>query len=140
MVIGLVLGAAIARADDPALPIRELDHPRYLDAVDRPVTWEEVHDLARPTGALRQVALRRAGRTAIRVALFAATAVEVWGTIELARDESWVALPVGIQAGFTGLAGILSITGAPGARVEDRAIVLNAVNDRARNPFTGGAR
>jgi hypothetical protein len=127
----LLVSAAFAEAP-VAFPVRELEHPAYLDALDRPLTWQQVKELSRPTDALDRVALRRAGRTTTRAAFLAATALEVWGTYELARRDSWVALPLGLQAGFTGLCAVLSITNAPNARVEDRAIVLGALNDQRR--------
>lgn len=137
--IWFVLSAAAAPPSEapegvPQLPITEIDHPRYVDAAGEPVSWSEVRTLAVGTGALGRVRQRRIGRTLVRITFAAATAVEVWGTMELARPivegvpDSWFAVPLGAQATLTGLCGVLSWTRAPQDRMEDRAIVLDAVN------------
>ena len=114
-------------------PITEIDHPTYADGAGTPLAWRDVRDLASNTDAVRRVRGRRLGRTVLRFTFAAATAVEVWGTYELARrDNEALAGVLGAQAGLTGLAEVLMFTGIPGWRVEDRAILLSGANGWVR--------
>lgn len=129
--------ARVATAQDatdagppPVGRLRELDHPAYVDEAGTVLTWSQVRDLAAPTDALDRVRRRREGRVALHAGFLAATALETWGTWELARQESLVAIPLGVQAGFTGLCEVLMWTRIPTDRRRDRAIVLDAVNAR----------
>ena len=103
------------------------------------MSWSEVRALSADSGALGQVRRRRLGRTVLRVVFAAATAVEVWGATEIARqrppgeDIPWVVYPLAAQASLTGLCEVLLWTRAPQDRIEDRALVLDAANaSRAR--------
>ncbi|MCB9685429.1 MAG: hypothetical protein H6735_10350 [Alphaproteobacteria bacterium] len=138
----IVLLGALASAEEPAPAdiaptrpvgvLRELDHPVYVDEAGTLLPWVDVRALAAPTDALAHVRRRRTGRTALKVGFAAATALEAWGTYELARQESLVAIPLGVQAGFTGLCEVLLWTRIPEDRRRDRAIVLDAANARLR--------
>ncbi|MCA9494661.1 MAG: hypothetical protein KC621_32255, partial [Myxococcales bacterium] len=128
-----MFGAMALAEDLPVRPVgvlRELDHPSYVDEAGTVLPWVDVKALAAPTDALGQVRARRAGRTALKVGFAAATALEAWGTWELARRDSLVAIPLGIQTGFTGLCEVLLWTRIPEDRRRDRAIVLDAANAR----------
>jgi len=128
------LGAGAATPTDsdglPAFtpPISEIDHPRYVDAAGMPVAWRDVKSLAKGTEERRIVSQRKVGRAVLRVGFAAATAVEVWGGVKLAQNDSPVAIPLLIQAAFTGTCAILSWTRMPGDKREDRAMIVNAVN------------
>lgn len=129
------LWAACALAA-PVAPIAEVDHPTYRDAAGATLTWGEVRDLAEGSDALRQVRRRRLGRTVLRATFAAATAVEVWGTYQLAqRPDDTLAYPLGAQAALTGLCGVLLWTSLPSDRMEDRALVVDAVNAKLRGRF-----
>lgn len=130
----MILACALAAAAEPPLraPISEVDHPRYVDATGTLVDWSEVRSLAANTDALARVRGRRLGRNALRVTFAAVTGVEVWGTLELAREQNYLALPLGAQAAFTGLCEVLLWTGIPGYRTQDRAIVLEGANGWVR--------
>ncbi len=138
----LALGALTASAEEgasageaPARPVgvlRELDHPAYVDEAGAVLTWDEVRGFAEDTDAPRRVRERRLGRAALRLGFAVATAAEVWGTYELARNDSLVAVPLGVQAGFTGLCEVLLWARIPEDRRRDRAIVLDAANARLR--------
>ena len=130
--------AAVAFADDPPPvdpirpPVKEIDFPRYVDAVGTPLTWDQVREMSAGTDALARIRARRVGRTAVRLMFLSATAVEIWGTAQLAQEGRWTAPLLGVQAGFTGLCGVLSITSAPHDIQADHAIVLDAVNGALR--------
>lgn len=138
----ILLFGSMAWAEEPAPPasvparpvgvLRELEHPAYVDEAGTVLVWADVKELAAPTDALARVHQRRAGRTALKVGFAAATVLETWGTLELARQESLVAIPLGVQAGFTGLCEVLLWTRIPEDRRRDRAIVLDAANARLR--------
>ena len=109
-------------------PISEIDHPQYVDAAGMPVAWRDVKVLAKGTEERRIVRQRKFGRTVLRIGFAGATALEVWGGVKLAQDDSPVAIPLLIQAAFTGTCAILSWTRLPGDQREDRAMIVNAVN------------
>jgi hypothetical protein len=131
----IAFAAAVAFAEEPPVvrpPVKEIDHPRYVDALGTPLTWDQIRDLAVGTDALARIRERRVGRTAVRLMFLSATALETWGTVELAQQGRWTAPLLGVQAGLTGLCGILSITSAPHDIQADHAIVLDAVNGALR--------
>lgn len=130
--IAVLLGVAAAA---PVGPIVEVDHPAYKDAAGTALTWGQVRDLAEGTDALGEVRRRRAGRTLLRATFAAATAVEIWGTVELAERDHYLAWPLGAQAALTGLCSVLLWTRMPGDRLEDRALVVDAVNARLSGRF-----
>jgi hypothetical protein len=126
-VIGaLLLGTALAA--DWAPPIEELEHPTYQDARGQQVRWSEVRQIASHTDAPGRVRRRQAGRTVLRAVFAGATVLETWGTVQLVRNDSYWAAPLGAQAGFTGLAAVLLWTRMPQDRREDRALLLDASN------------
>ncbi len=110
----------------------ELEHPTYRDAAGTVLRWRHVRQLARGTDGARRVRARRWGRTVLRVLFAGVTAVEVWGTWQLARQENYLALPLGAQAASTGLVATLLWTGAPQQRREDRALIVQSVNQKVR--------
>jgi hypothetical protein len=126
-VIGWCLAVAAAQPAPPTGPLRELEHPRYVDEAGTVYTWPQVKDLADPA-ALRRVRERRAGRAVLKAVFAGATAVEVWGTLELAERGSILTAPLGIQAGFTGLAAVLLWAREPSDVRRDRALVVESVN------------
>lgn len=125
----LVLSAGAQTLEaEPRTPITELDHPNYLDAAGEPVSWSQIRAWSADTGALGRVRRRRLGRTVLRVAFAAATVAEVWGTTELARHGHWTAYPLAAQASLTGLCEVLLWTRLPQDRIEDHALVVDALN------------
>ncbi len=122
--------APVTQEAQRVAPIEVVKHPRYEDAAGAEVPWSEVRQLARTTGAIGRVRRRRVGRTVLRIALASVTALEVWGTLELARRDSYLAAPLGAQAGVTGLAAILMWTRMPSDLQSDRAELLEAANAR----------
>jgi hypothetical protein len=126
-VTGLWCALAAAAEPAPTGALRELDHPRYVDEAGVVFDWGQVRSLADPS-ARRAVHARRAGRFTLGVVFAGATALEVWGTTELAERGSILTAPLAIQAGFTGLAGVLLWTRLPSDVRRDRAIVLESVN------------
>lgn len=115
-------------------PVTEVSHPMYVDAAGATVRWPDLRQLSRKTDERGLVKRRRLGRTFLGLAFAGATAVEVWGGIQLAQDERvrWVAYPVFVQAAFTGACAVLTWTRLPGDVREDRAILLNGVNAKLR--------
>jgi len=109
-------------------PISEIEHPRYVDATGMPLGWRDVRSLAKGTEERRLVSRRKVGRFVLPLTFAGATALEVWGGVKLAQDDSPVAIPLLLQAAFTGTCAILSVTRIPGDRREDRALIVNAVN------------
>jgi hypothetical protein len=87
-----------------------------------------VKSLAKGTEARRTVSQRKVGRAVLRFGFAGATALEVWGGVKLAQADSPVAIPLLIQAAFTGTCAVLSWTRMPGDRREDRALIVNEVN------------
>ena len=128
----MIFGPLLAFATPPVAPIREVDHPTYVDASGAAVTWAEVHELASHTDALQQIRRRRLGRTVLRFGFAAATAVEAWGAARLFSEDHWLGYPLAGQAGFTGLCGVLAWTSLPQDRQEDRAILVDAANGWSR--------
>lgn len=124
----LLLSVAFAGADPLRAPIEEIAHPRYVDAADRPVTWREVRGLARSSDAARRVRARRLGRTVLRVTFAGVTGLEVAAAWSLARNDNYAAVPIGAQAGMTGLCAVLLWTSMPQQRIEDRALLLHGAN------------
>ncbi len=127
--IWLAIAPALAA---PVAPIREVEHPRYVDAAGAELTWGDVRELARDTDARRKVTQRRVGRTLLRSVFAGATAVEVWGATELARRDNYLWAPLAGQAALTGACAVLLWTRAPGERLEDRALLLNGLNASLR--------
>lgn len=131
MTVAMLL-LAPARADEPTpvlhAPIREVDFPDFVDAAGTPVSWSQVHELAVGTDALARVHRREVGRNLVRVMFVTATALEAWGTVELADRGLWTKYLLGAQTGFTGACAIVSFTTGIEGRREDRAILLNEVN------------
>lgn len=133
MILSISLVCGLSRAQEVAPqtlypPLAEIEHPRYTDAVGTQLTWGEIRDLSSSTDALRDVRHRKLGRTLVRTMFIAASTAEIWGTWQLARDQRWLAYPLGAQATVTSLCAVLSFTAAPQDRVEDRAIVLRGAN------------
>ncbi|HHO49409.1 MAG TPA: hypothetical protein ENK18_00725 [Deltaproteobacteria bacterium] len=123
-----VLSVAASGAEPFRAPIEEISHPRYEDGAHRPVAWGEVRSLARGSEAARRVRARRLGRTVLRVTFAGVTGLEVAATWSLARDDNFAALPLGAQAGMTGLCAVLLWTSLPQQRLEDRALLLHGAN------------
>lgn len=113
-------------------PFTETDHPRYVDAAGVPLMWADIKDLASETDALKEVRRRRLGRTLVRAMFLSASAAEIAGTLQLASNRHWTTYLLGTQAAFTSMCAVVSITSAPGARREDRAIILNSATLAAR--------
>ncbi len=105
-------------------PFEEVDHPSYRDAAGQPLDWSRIRELAAQSDARRRVRRRRLGRNVLRFAFAGLTAVEVWGTVQLANRGNYLAVPLGVQAAATGAAAVLLWTQAPGDRREDRAILV----------------
>jgi len=133
----VLAGLAIA-ADTPnhemIAPLSEVDHPVYEDATGTIYRWPEVKKLSRGTDERGLVRRRRFGRVVLGLAFAGATAVEVWGGVQIAQSDKnqWLAYPVFAQAAFTGACTVLTFTRMPGDVREDRAILLNAVNAKIR--------
>jgi hypothetical protein len=125
-VIALLAGVAFAQSVQP--PISEVDHPRYVDATGAPLTWAEVRSMAAGSEAMALVHRRQVGRNLVRAMFVGATALEAWGTVELAQRGRWTSYALGAQTGLTGLCAVLSFTNAPTAWAEDRALLVNGVN------------
>jgi hypothetical protein len=126
----VILAASLALAQDlpqPAGDLRELDHPRYVDEAGVVYRWDDVRAMS-DRDARRKVTARRVGRAVLEVAFASVTALEVWGTAELVERRSILAAPLGIQAGFTGVAGVLLLARAPSDARRDRAILVGSVN------------
>jgi len=121
---------AVAMAGDAVMvaPLREDDHPTYLDAADQVVTWPQVRDLARQTDAMRRVRRRRTGRGVLRALFTGAAAAETWATVELVNNDNDWAWVMGAQTGFTALAAGLLWADIPRGRRIDRARMLEATN------------
>lgn len=117
-----------AAEDAPRLPVRELEHPRYLDADDVPIPWSDVSRAARRTDVMKGIRKRRLGKNALRVVFTAATVAEGYGTVRLVENESDWAWALGAQAGLTGLATVLLFTEIPRNRRIERAEMLSAAN------------
>lgn len=116
---------AMAAPPEPLLPPFEaIDHPRYQDANRQPIEWKDLRKIAARSDARKRVRSRRVARNVLRFAFAGVTAVEVWGTVRLARRGNFFAIPLGVQASATGAAAILLWTQMPGDRREDRAILL----------------
>lgn len=134
----LTLGlASMAWAADPVAegptetfraPVRESDHPRYLDVDDRLVAWREVSEAARRTNVMGDIRRRRAGRNTLRVLFTGAAVAEGYGTVKLVEAESDWAWALGAQTGLTGLAAALLWAEIPRARRIERAQMLDAAN------------
>jgi hypothetical protein len=133
----LLAGLALAadRTDvEIVAPLSEVNHPVYEDAAGAQVRWPDVKRLARGTDERGRVTRRRWGRTVLGLAFAGATAVEVWGGVQIAQSErnQWLAYPVFAQAAFTGACAVLTFGRMPGDIREDRALILNAVNAKLR--------
>ncbi len=124
----VVLFSLAAGAEPLRAPIEEVGRARYVDGTGRDVTLQEVRALARGTDAGKQVRSRRLGRTVLRLAFAGVTGVEVAATWSLAKQENFIAVPLGAQAGMTGLCAALLWTSLPQQRVEDRALLLKGAN------------
>jgi hypothetical protein len=131
----LILLAGVALAAEPppniVAPVSEVSHPVYVDAAGTTVQWPDLRRLSRGTDERAKVRGRRFSRMFLGLAFAGATAVEVWGGVELAQGDEryrWIAVPLFIQAGFTGACSILTFTRIPGDVKEDRALLINAVN------------
>lgn len=122
------LGVALAQDVSLRPPVRELDHPRYLDADDVPLPWHDVARAARRTDVMKGIRKRRLGRNTLRVVFTGAAIAEGYGTMRLIENESDWAWVLGAQAGLTGLAGALLWSEIPRARRIERAQMLNAAN------------
>ncbi|MEO0603540.1 MAG: hypothetical protein AAF211_19025 [Myxococcota bacterium] len=118
----IALLASLGVAQVP--PFEEVEHPTYRDATGQPIDWARIRELAASSDARRRVRRRRLGRNALRFAFAGVTALEVWGTVQLARRDNFLAVPLGVQAAATGAAALLLWTQAPGDRREDRAILI----------------
>ena len=130
MIALLAIGSAWAA---PIGPIEEVEHPRYVDIAGTDIAWSEIEALARGTEAARKVRRRRLGRTLLRFTFAGATALEAWGTYELARRDNHLWLPLAGQASLTGACAVLLWTSMPADRASDRALLLNGVNNRLRS-------
>lgn len=117
----------------PAAPIREDQHPRYLDLEDRVYLWSELRPVARQTDVMARVRKRRAGRTTLRVLFTSAAVAETWATVQLVERESDWAWVMGAQTGLTALAAGLLWAEIPRTRKIDRAEMLAATNAWLRN-------
>ena len=124
----LGVGWALAQEGPLRLPVRELEHPRYLDANDTPVPWREVAAVARRTDVMGGIRRRRLGKNVLRVLFCGAAAAEAYGTVKLVERESDWAWVLGAQAGLTGAAGVLLFTEIPRNRRIERAEMLRAAN------------
>ncbi len=111
-----------------SLPLREDQHPRYLDVRDQPVRWSEIRPIARETDVMRRVRKRRLGRSVLRVLFTSAAVAEGYGTVHLIQRESDWAWVVGAQTGFTALAAGLLWADIPRSRRIDHAEMLDAAN------------
>jgi hypothetical protein len=109
-------------------PVRESDHPLYLDADDRRVAWREVTAAARRTDVMGGIRRRRVGRNTVRVLFTGAAVAEGYGTLRLVEADSDWAWALGAQAGLTGLAAALLWAEIPRARRIERAQMLDAAN------------
>ncbi len=123
-----MIWAAVAAAQSvPVGDVRELQHPAYVHEAGVVFPWRDVRALAAPESR-GEVRGRRFGRAALKVVFAGATALEVYGAWKLAEQDSIAAIPLGVQAGFTGLAELLLWSRIPSDRRVDRAIVLDDVN------------
>jgi hypothetical protein len=120
--------AAAPLPDGLQPPLREDDHPTYLDAKEVAVRWSQVRSVARQTDVMRRVRRRRAGRTALRVLFTGAAVAEGFGTAHLVRRDSEWAWVLGAQTGFTALAAGLLWADIPRSQRIDRAEMLDAAN------------
>jgi len=125
-----------AEAEVVIAPLREDDHPRYLDAANHVLRYPRVRELARHTDVMPRIRRRRAGRTTLRVLFTGATVAEAWGTAQLVNQGSTWAWVLGAQTGFTALAAGLLWADIPRSRRIDRAEVLDAANAYVRTAPT----
>jgi hypothetical protein len=118
---------AASAQTQPTGALRELQHPSYVDEAGHVYDFGELRSLADPE-ALTRVRNRKVGRAVLKAVFVSATAVEVWGTYELAQRGSILTAPLGIQAGFTGLASVLLWTRGPSDVRRDHALIVDSVN------------
>jgi len=134
----MLLGALAAVAAEPTwvAPLREDDHPTYVDAADQVVAWRAVSGLARNTDVMPRIRRRRFGRNTLRVLFTGAAAAETWATVSLVQSNNDWAWVMGAQTGFTALAAGLLWAEIPRRRRIERAMILDAANAYLRTAPT----